>query len=73
LPGGFSPGFWVNCLATMLLLLGQSVQDSAAGEDVHRAFAIRLALFIGVALYAWLAVYLIDRWRGRRRARPIPA
>ena len=73
LPGRASPGFWLNCLATLLLLLGQSVEDSAAGKDVYTAFAIRLALFVGVALYAWLAVYLFDRWRGRRRARAIPA
>ncbi|MCY1454190.1 hypothetical protein D9M71_712380 [compost metagenome] len=64
-----SPGFWVNSLATMILLLGQSVEDSQTGKDVYTAFAVRLALFIGVALYAWLAVHLIDRWRARRQAR----
>ncbi|WP_332673619.1 DUF2955 domain-containing protein [Aromatoleum sp.] len=69
LPGRASPGFWLNCMATLVLLLGQSVEDSAAGKDVYRAFAIRLALFIGVALYAWLAVSLIDRWRAHSIAR----
>ncbi|MNZ38333.1 hypothetical protein D3C78_558080 [compost metagenome] len=68
-PSRASPGFWVNSLATMILLLGQSVEDSQTGKDVYTAFAVRLALFIGVALYAWLAVHLIDRWRARRRGR----
>ncbi|MCY1441410.1 hypothetical protein D9M71_577250 [compost metagenome] len=69
LPSRASPGFWLNTLGTLILLLGQSVEDSQTGKDVYTAFAVRLALFIGVALYAWLAVHLIDRWRARRRGR----
>ena len=64
-----SPYFWMNSLTTMLLLLGQSVQDSANGNDVYAAFAVRMALFIAVTLYAWAAVYLIDR----RQRQPINA
>ena len=55
-----SPGFWLNACATLIILLGQSVQDSAAGKDVYKAFAIRMGLFILVTLYACAAVYLID-------------
>ncbi|WP_397453611.1 DUF2955 domain-containing protein [Pseudomonas sp. NA-150] len=61
-----SPGFWLNCLSTMLILLGQSVQDSAAGQDVYRAFAVRMALFILVSLYACAMLYWLDF---RRRPR----
>ena len=65
-----SPGFWLNSLTTMLLLLGQSVQDSASGKDVYSAFALRMALFIAVTLYASAAVYLIDRRHQPRAALP---
>lgn len=68
-PTRLSPGFWLNSLSTMLLLLGQSVQDSDSGKDVYAAFAMRMALFIAVALYAALMVQLIDNRRLRRRKR----
>lgn len=55
-----SPGFWLNTGTTLIILLGQSVQDSASGKDVYTAFAIRMGLFILVTLYACAAVYLID-------------
>ncbi|UVE15981.1 DUF2955 domain-containing protein [Pseudomonas sp. LS44] len=64
-----SPGFWLSSMATLIILLGQSVQDSAAGKDVYSAFAVRMGLFIAVTLYACLAVYLIDAHRLRRRGR----
>lgn len=56
----YSASFWLNTAITLLILLGQSVQDSAAGKDVYTAFAIRMGLFILVTLYACAAVYLID-------------
>ena len=58
-----SPKFWLNSLSTLILLLGQSVQDSASGKDVYSAFAIRMGLFIAVALYATLMVQLFDNRR----------
>ncbi|NBA97524.1 DUF2955 domain-containing protein [Pseudomonas sp. R5(2019)] len=58
-PTPFTPGFWLNSLITMIILLGQSVQDSLAGKDVYTAFAVRLSLFIAVALYACLMVNLL--------------
>lgn len=62
-----SPKFWLNSLSTLILLLGQSVQDSANGKDVYGAFAIRMGLFIAVALYATLMVQLFDNQRRKRR------
>ncbi len=62
-PGVLSPGFWLNSLVTMIILLGQSVADSAAGKDVYQAFMVRMGLFIGVSLYAWLMIALLDRPR----------
>jgi hypothetical protein len=64
-----SPAFWVSCLSTMLILLGQSVQDSAGGQDVYRAFAVRMALFLAVSLYASGML----RWIDSRRSRPSEA
>ncbi|VVM90542.1 DUF2955 domain-containing protein [Pseudomonas fluorescens] len=60
------PTFWLNSLATLIILLGQSVQDSAAGKDVYTAFAIRMGLFILVTLYACVMVHLLDTRRRRR-------
>jgi len=53
----------------MLILLGSAVQDSANGHDVYSAFAIRMAMFIGVTLYAWGAVFVLENWREARLAR----
>ena len=65
----YSASFWVNVFMTMLILLGSAVQDSANGDDVYKAFMIRMALFIAVTLYAWLAIYLLERLRTRRLSR----
>jgi hypothetical protein len=70
-PGRRSASFWLSSLTTMLLLLGQSVQDSASGKDVMAAFIVRMGLFIAVTLYACTAVYLIDRHRNSRRILPV--
>jgi len=59
-PTRYSPGFWLNSLVTLIILLGQSVQDSAAGKDVYTAFAVRMGLFVAVTLYACLMVELLD-------------
>jgi len=32
--------------------------------DPYRASAIRVCLFIGVTLYAWGAIWVLERWRG---------
>jgi hypothetical protein len=62
----YGPAFWLNSLTTMLILLGQSVQDSDNGKDVYTAFAVRMSLFIGVTLYACLMVHILDQRRQRR-------
>ena len=58
-PTRFTPGFWLNTLITLIILLGQSVQDSVAGKDVYTAFAVRMGLFLLVTLYASLMVHLL--------------
>ncbi|MDR6924202.1 MULTISPECIES: DUF2955 domain-containing protein [Pseudomonas] len=60
-PSRFGPGLWLNTFITLIILLGQSVQDSALGKDVYTAFAVRMGLFIAVTLYACLMVRLLDR------------
>ncbi len=59
----FKASFWIGTLTTMIILLGAAVQDSANGKDVYQAFAVRMALFMAVALYASLAVALLETWR----------
>ena len=59
----FTMSFWLNVAVTMLILLGSAVSDSAEGKDVYEAFAVRMGLFVGVTLYAWVAIVLIERWR----------
>jgi hypothetical protein len=61
----YSPGFWLNSLVTMIILLGQSVQDSVAGEDVYTAFMVRMGLFVAVTVYACLMLLIFEQ---RRRA-----
>ncbi|NQD55924.1 DUF2955 domain-containing protein [Pseudomonas sp. CM25] len=62
-PNRQSPAFWVSCITTLLILLGQSVQDSAGGQDVYKAFAVRMALFLAVSVYASAMLIWIDRRR----------
>jgi hypothetical protein len=62
-PTRYSPGFWLNSLVTMIILLGQSVQDSAAGKDVYTAFAVRMGLFVAVTIYACLMLLIFEQRR----------
>lgn len=62
-PSRLAPTFWINSLTTALILLGAAVQDSASGKDVYQAFAVRLALFFAVTVYALLAMRLLEAWR----------
>ena len=63
-PTRYSPGFWLNSLVTMIILLGQSVQDSVAGKDVYTAFAVRMGLFLAVTVYTCLMLLIFEQ-RGR--------
>jgi hypothetical protein len=62
-PSAWPPSFWSNALVTMLILLGAAIEDSVNGEDVLRASAVRVTLFVLVALYAWGMVWVLERWR----------
>ncbi len=65
-PTRFSPSYWLNTLVTLIILLGQSVEDSVTGKDVVTAFAVRMSLFVGITLYAWLMIVLLDSRRPMR-------
>ncbi len=65
-PSRYPASYWTNVVVTTLILLGSAVQDSETGKDVYKAFAVRMGLFIAVTLYAWMAIYLLEQWRGRR-------
>jgi hypothetical protein len=62
-PTPYPPGLWLNTLVTLIILLGQSAQDSVVGKDVYTAFAVRMGLFIAVSLYASLVLQLLDQPR----------
>ncbi|GAB5413195.1 MAG: hypothetical protein Cons2KO_07980 [Congregibacter sp.] len=67
LPTRYAPSFWVNALVTMIILLGPAVEDSAGGKDAMQAFLVRFATFIGVTLYAWAALVVLENLRRRRQ------
>jgi hypothetical protein len=50
----------------MFILLGPMLQDSTNAPDLLLKLAMRVILFLGVALYAWLMVWLLESWRTRR-------
>jgi hypothetical protein len=68
-PSPWPPSFWSNALVTMLILLGTAIEDGVNGEDVLRASAVRVTLFVVVALYAWGMVWVLARWRAAKYAR----
>jgi hypothetical protein len=65
-PTAFPPLFWNDALMTLLILLGPAIEDSAGGTGVLGASASRVCLYVGVALYAWATVWLLERWRASR-------
>jgi hypothetical protein len=67
----FPASFWINVVVTMLILLGPAVQDSNSGNDVYKAFAVRMALFVAVTVYAWAAIVALEYIRKRRLSRSI--
>jgi len=72
LPSRRGPAFWQDVFVTLLIILGPAVQDSATGKDVYTAFITRMGLFVALTLYAWLAVYAMERLRGWRRRAATP-
>jgi hypothetical protein len=57
------PSFWSNALITIFLLLGPAIEDSASGKSVVEGSVMRVCLFVGVALYAWSTIRLLERFR----------
>ena len=70
-PTSFAPSFWSNALVTMLILLGPAIEDAAVGKDVYSASATRVALFVGVALYAWATMWVLECLRASRSKAPV--
>jgi hypothetical protein len=62
-PSAHPPSYWMNAMITLLIFLGPAVEDSANGKDVLSAAAVRLSLFVAVALYAWAAIYVLENIR----------
>ncbi len=67
----FTPSFWLNVFVTMLIFVGPAVSDSANGKDPYMASAVRLGLFVGVTLYAWMAMVFLNWLRHRRISRRV--
>ena len=61
----YSASFWQNVAVTMILLIGLSIQHNADGGNVYQDFFERMAIFIGLAFYAWGAVYFLDLLKDR--------
>lgn len=65
-PTAFPPAFWSNALVTTMILVGPAIEDSVSGSSVLQASAVRVGLFVGVSLYAWAMVWVLERWRASR-------
>ncbi|MEM6301473.1 MAG: DUF2955 domain-containing protein [Pseudomonadota bacterium] len=61
----FAPSFWINSVVTMLILIGPAVQDSSNGNDAWSAFLVRFGVFLGVTIYAWVAVHALEALKAR--------
>jgi hypothetical protein len=57
----FSPDFWQFALTTLIILIGPAVADSASSDNIQRSMIVRLATFFALAVYAAVAVRLLDR------------
>jgi hypothetical protein len=64
----YSRGFWQDGLITSFILLGSMLLDRTNAPDMLVQLATRVALFLAVALYAWLMVWLLETWRCRQSA-----
>ncbi len=60
-------GTWSYGYLTMIVILAPAVMDSASGAPAGAKFWDRLIMFGGTALYALLAVYVVDAFRRERR------
>ena len=69
----FPPSYWLNVLMTMFFVLGPAIADSANGNDVYVAAAMRAGLFVLIALYASATVWAFERWRDLEIQLTLPA
>ena len=60
-PSHFPPSFWSNAWITALILFGPAIEDSATGKDVWLAAAMRCGLYLLVAGYGWLCIWLLEQ------------
>lgn len=66
LASSFGPTFWQNVVVTLFILVGPAVEDTVNGKDPYAASAVRIALFIGVTVYAWMMLVLLESLRRRQ-------
>ena len=66
LPSKYSPSFWQNVLVTLFIFIGPAVGDTESGKDPYKASAVRLGLFVGVTIYAWLMLVFLEWLRTRQ-------
>ncbi len=62
----FTPSFWQNVMVTLFIFVGPAVEDSVNGKDPYKASAVRIGLFIGVAIYAWMMLVFLEWLRKRQ-------
>lgn len=62
----FTQSFWQNVMVTLFIFVGPAVDDTANGKDPYKASAVRIGLFIGVTLYAWLMIVFLEWLRKRQ-------
>ena len=68
----FPPSYWLNVLMTLFFVLGPAITDSANGNDVYVAAAMRTGLFVLIAIYASTTVWAFERWRDARSGSLLP-
>ena len=68
LPSRYTPSFWQNVLVTLFIFIGPAVGDTDSCKDPYKASAVRLGLFVGVTIYAWMMLVFLD-WLREHRAR----
>jgi hypothetical protein len=56
------PSFWANALITAFLLLGPAIEDMGS-KGFIKGSIMRTSLFVGIALYAWATIRLLERRR----------
>lgn len=71
-PSRFTPSFWQNVLVTLFIFIGPAVGDTENGKDPYRASAVRLGLFVGVTIYAWMMLVFLEWLRERQAQRALP-